>query len=212
MSGKERLSQLLALAAERRWTPLARELADLMLYWPADYPDAMREPVEALSETAFREADNETQKDVATRLAGHKHVPLKLMNVLYLAAPAPVRREILLRNALEGTPDTGVAADAGALVEAARQGGRDFAGIIAKTGAIPRRLAQKILSDGSGEALAVLCRGLTIDRASFSAIALLRGAENLPLWVFETVDERAAKSLVQCWQHSSEAQPQHVAA
>jgi hypothetical protein len=197
LAARERLSQLLTLAAERRWTPLARELADLVVYWPADYPAAMQAPVLALFETALREADDLTQRELSLRLTGHP-VPLKLMNALYLAAPAPQRREILMRNELEaGTVDE--PCDAGSVLAAARKGGPDFAAMLSRTAAVPYRIARCVLDDETGEALAVLCRGLKINRAVFSAIALLRAAKPMPLDVFDTVPDRAAAAIVHGW-------------
>lgn len=203
-SAKERLAQLVALAAERRWSPLARELGDLVLYWPSDWPEAMRPPVLVLFETALREADGETQTLLAGRMAGHTGIPLKLMNVLYLAAPAPQRREILLRNEIEGEAPVPVTIDASAILGAARNKAGDFAGTLARLAAIPRRIVGAVLADPGGEPLAVLCRGLGLDRASFSAIALLRGAPTVPLSVFDTVAPKAAALVVQSWRKAGE--------
>jgi hypothetical protein len=210
---KERLIQLLALAAERRWSPLARELCDLILYWPSDWHDAMRAPVVALFETALREADGETQTVLAGRMAGHADIPLKLMNVLYLAAPAPLRREILMRNELEGPEPEPLPVDHTAVLVAARNRQGDFQGTLARLCGIPRRTLSLVLGDTGGEPLAVLCRGLGLDRASFSAIALLRGAPDLPLAVFDTVAPKAAALLVHAWRHPvAETQPDHIQA
>lgn len=197
-AARERLGQLLALAAERRWKPLARELSDLVLYWPADFPDAMRGPIMALFETALCECDEDTQAELATRLTGHPEMPLRLMNVLFLASPAPLRREILMRNELEG-PEVREQTDAEAVLAATRRGARDFSAALAQAAAIPRRVARNVLADTSGESLAVLCRGLGLSRAVFSAIALLRAAEPLPLEVFDTVPDHAAACLVHDW-------------
>ena len=204
LGAKERLGQLLGLAAERRWSPLARELGDLVLYWPSDYPDAMRPPVVALFETALREADGETQSLMAGRMAGRSDIPLKLMNVLYLAAPAPLRREILMRNELEGETATALMVDGPAILAATRTKSGDFTATLARLTGLPRRVATAILTDPSGEPLAVLCRGTGLDRASFSAIALLRGAEGMPLAVFDTVAPKAAAQLVADWRKTSD--------
>jgi hypothetical protein len=205
---RERLIQLLGLAAERRWSPLARELCDLVLYWPSDWHDTMRAPVIAL-----READSETQAVLAGRMAGHADIPLKLMNVLYLAAPGPLRREILMRNELEGATPEPLPVDRTAVLAAARNRQGDFLGTLARLSAIPRRTLSLVLGDAGGEPLAVLCRGLGLDRASFSAVALLRGAPDLPLAVFDTVAPKAAALLVHDWRKTSaDTQPEHVAA
>jgi len=210
MSGaKEQLGHLLVLVAERQWTPLARALSELILSWPEDYPHSMRTPMEALLETALREADDATQADLAPRFAGRSDVPLKLLNLLYLAAPAAMRREILMRNELEGVPPVGLlSADGVAILAAARHGARDFLSAFAIGAGVPRRIAQAVLSDASGEALAVLCRGAGLDRATFSAIALLKGPRDLPLGVFDSVAPKAAAQMVQEWRKTSTA-PMH---
>lgn len=198
LGAKERLGQLLALAAERRWTPLARELCDLTLYWPSDYPDAMRAPVAALFETALRQCDDAARTELTSRLAGHPGIPLRVLNVLYLSAPAPLRREILMRNELEG-PALQESVDAEAVLGAARKGARDFAAALSDSAAVPYDVARAVLNDLSGEALAVLCRGLGLNRAVFSAIALLRTSEPLPLDAFDKVPGHAAACLVHSW-------------
>lgn len=212
-AANERLGQLLALVAERRWSPLARELCDLILYWPADWPAAMRPPVVALFETALREADDETQSVLAARMAGNGDIPLKVMNALYLAAPGPQRREILLRNEIEGPEPAPLGADGPAILRAARNKSGDFTGTLARLTGLPRRVVMAILADASGEALAVMCRGLGLDRATFSSIALLRGAEGVPLAVFDTVAPKAAAALVADWRKSAaDTAPEHIQA
>lgn len=198
LAAKERLGQLLALAAERRWTPLARELCDLALYWPSEYPDLMRDPIMALFETALRECDSSTQGELASRLAGHPEIPLRILNIIYLSAPAPMRREILMRNEMEGT-EADESADSEAVLAVARRGARDFAGALAQATDLPYHVTRAVLSDPSGEALAVLCRGLKLSRAIFSAIALLRAPAPMPLEVFDAVPDRAAACLVREW-------------
>jgi hypothetical protein len=211
-AAKERLSQLLVLAAERRWTTLARELAELALDWPQQYPPSMRPPVLALLEWAARECDDGTRTEIAARMGGHPELPLSLLNELYLSAPAPLRREILLRNELDRDDGkAGATADAEALLRAARNGVRDFAGTLSGAAEIPRETAQAILSDVSGEPLAVLCRGVGFDRATFSAIAVLRGCRDLPLTVFDTVPDRAARRLMRHWR-KQHVMPQVAAA
>ncbi len=213
LAAKERLGQLLGLAAERRWSPLARELGDLVLYWPPEWPEAMRPPVVALFETALREADTETQVLMAGRMAGNAEIPLRLMNALYLAAAAPLRREILMRNELEGVEPAPLFADGVAILRAARNKNGDFTGALARLVGVPRRMATAILSDTSGEALAVLCRGVSLNRATFSGIALLRGADGIALTVFDTVAPKAAALLVADWRKAmADTVPEHIVA
>jgi hypothetical protein len=212
-SAKERLGQLVALAAERRWSPLARELCDLALYWPADWPEAMHLPVMTLFETALREADCDTQALLAGRMAGQASLPLKLMNVLYLAAAAPLRREILMRNEIEGEMPEPVAVDGAAILAAARSKQGDFTGTLARLAQVPRAVISEVFADASGEPLAVLVRGLGLSRAVFSALVLLRGSETMPLAVFDTVAPKAAALVVASWRKSVEhTLPDHVAA
>jgi len=210
---KERLAQLLALAAERRWEALVHELSCLVRDWPGDYPQSMRSPVLALFAWALRECDGETRAAVATEMGGHPEVPLHLLNELYLAAPAPLRREILMRNQLEREDDEpSVPADAASLLSALRSGGRDFAAMLGSVCAIPHDIAQAILSDASGEPLAVLCRGAALDRAVFSAVALLHAPQSLPLDVYDTVPEHAARRLTGQWRSHHDAPPLQAAA
>jgi len=202
-SAKERLGRLLTLAAEARWAPLARELADIVLDWPPDFSFSMREPLTALLDQFLRGADRATRAELARRIGGHPELPLHLLNELYLVAPAPVRREILLRNELE--PDDAeaariAAADATALLAIARQpAGRDFASALEAAFGIPHHTAREILDDTSGEPLAVLCRGAGIDRAIYSAVVLLKGPSAIPLSIFDTVPQHAAERLVRHW-------------
>lgn len=207
-TAKEELGHLLVLVAERQWTALARALSDLVLAWPETYPDAMRAPMLALLETALREADEAALRELAPRYAGHGTVPLKVVNLLYLAAPAPLRREILLRNAMDPAEQPSITAvDGTQILAAARQGARDFLAAFATAAGLPRKTAQAILSDETGEALAVFCRGAGLERATFSAIALLKGPRGMPLSVFDTVAPKAAAHLVADWQKA--ATPQH---
>ena len=203
MLAKERLGQLLGMAAKRQWSPLARELCDLVLYWPKDYPDAMYAPVIALTETALREADRETQTLLAGRLASRSDVPLTLMNVLYLAATAPQRREILMRNEIDTTAPAPVMADGASVLAAARNRHSDFTATLSRLSGLPRPTVTAILADASGEPLAVLCRGLGLDRACFSALALLRGPAGMPLTVFDTIPPKAATHLVSDWRRTT---------
>ena len=76
----------------------------------------------------MRETDDGTRAKLAAQLGGHGELPLDLVNEFYLAAPAPVRREILMRNELAGdADDVASAPNAAFLVAAARDAGaHDF--------------------------------------------------------------------------------------
>jgi len=209
---KQKLEQLLTLAAARQWATLARELAALARDWPADYPQSMRTPVLVLFERSLGECDEATRREIAATLGGHPDLPLRLLNALYLAAPSPLKREILMRNQLEGGDDAPIPpADARALLIAARDGAHDFAVALAAAAAIPRETAKSVLADASGEPLAVLCRGLGLERATFSAIALLHGPKGMPLAVYDSVPERAARLITQRW-HADLARPRRAQA
>ena len=206
-TAKDRLCHLLLLAEEgpAQRTALAGELADLLLGWPGDWPEAMRAPVVALLEKTLRETGDATRAKLAARLGGHGELPLDLVNEFYLAAPARVRREILLRNEMAGDEAGDTATpDAGILVAAARDAKvHDFAERFGSAFAIAPDTAQSILSDESGEAMAVLCKGAHLDRADFSALTLLEGAEHgdplARLCVYDTVPQRAAERLTRHW-------------
>ena len=218
-SAKERLCHLLLLAEEgpARRAALAGELADLLLDWPGDCPAALRPPVVALLEKTVRETDDDTRARLAARLGGHGELPLGLVNEFYLSAPARVRREILMRNELAGGDGDNMAApNAAFLVAAARDAKtHDFIERFGAAFAIAPRTAQTILSDSSGEALAVLCKGAHLDRASFSALALLKGAHGADrqaqLAAFDTVPQHAAERLTQHWRwHTAQAPLEHA--
>lgn len=222
-TAKERLTHLLALAGEgpAQRAALAGELADLLLDWPYDCPEAMHAPVLTLFEMTVREADDETRAKLAARLGGHGELPLHLVNEFFLCAPARVRREILTRNALseedDTSPDeTAAAPDAAALLEAARCASPiEFTEkASAKLGIAPRTLGA-ILADGSAEALAVLCKGVHLDRTSFSALALLKandaGDPVMRLMAYDTVPQRAADRLTAHWRaHAAHASVEHA--
>ncbi|HEY0282261.1 MAG TPA: hypothetical protein VGC27_06530, partial [Rhizomicrobium sp.] len=86
-SAKDRLYHLLKLAEEgsARRAALVDELADLLLDWPADCPEAMRALVAALFEKTVRETGDDTRAKLAARLGGHNELPLDLVNEFYLA-------------------------------------------------------------------------------------------------------------------------------
>ncbi|MDE2184162.1 MAG: hypothetical protein KGJ78_14175 [Alphaproteobacteria bacterium] len=211
-TARERLSHLLALAAEGpgRRAALAGEVAELVLDWPADGPEAMRGPLMALLELTVREADWETRARLAARMGGHPELPLHLINDFYLAGPPRVRREILLRNEIADEPPQAVnPPDCQALVAAARANAPGFAATLGACFAISNETALAILNDPSGEPFAALCKGAHADRATFSTIMVLHGAGAAALPVFDTVPQRAAERLVAHWRRQA---PHHVAA
>ena len=208
-TAKEHLCHLLELAGEgpAQRTVLVGELTDLLLGWPSDWPEAMRAPVVALLEKTVRETDEVTRARLAARLGGHGELPLDLVNEFYLAAPARVRREILLRNQMadDATPGEIAVPDAASLLAGAREArARDFAARLSAALRIAPSTAEAILADATAEALAVLCKGAHLDRAAFSALTLLEGAEHGDplerLRVYDTVPQHAAERLTRFWQ------------
>ena len=170
---RERLNNLLELAAKgpAGRAALLSELADLLFDWPADYALAMRAPFEALFEKTAREADELTRARPAQRLVGHEELPVSLLNEFYFDAPGGLRARILSRNeAVDAQARTSARVDGPALVEAARTMNGAFATKFASTLSLPGAVAQEILTDTSGQSLAVACKGAGLDRAAFSAI------------------------------------------
>ncbi|MBU6299229.1 MAG: hypothetical protein KJS68_13405, partial [Alphaproteobacteria bacterium] len=176
----------------------------------------MRAPVLALFDVTAREADDGMRARLAARLGGHGDLPLDLVNDFYLCAPKSVRREILMRNELDlgAFDDGGAAPDAAELIAAARDVRvRDFAQRLGDSVGIAARTARAVLADASGEALAVLCRGAHLDRAAFSALALLKiptdGDPLAQLAAYDGVPQRAAGRLTQHWR-THQAPHQHL--
>jgi len=205
---KERLSHLLELAArgagER--AALAGEVADLLLDWPDAYPTSMRATFESLLEKIVREMDLGARAALAPRFHGRDDVPLTLLNEFFLCAPDEMRAAILARNDAAGATDA-LPIDSGALLEAARSG-KDFAAALARRAGLGEGLAAQIAGDGG--ALAVLCKGAGISRATFSAIAILAGPPRpvdesfAMLAAYDRVPASGAMQLLAFWQAGSE--------
>jgi len=202
---RERLNHLLALAAQgpAGRAALLNDLADLLLDWPADYALAMRAPFEALFEKTAREVDAATRVSVASRLDGHAELPVSLLNEFFLDAPCTLRARILAMNdVLESEPGNSAKIDAATIVDAARTLNGAFPERFADLLALPRIAVQDILNDASGQSLAVACRGAGLDRATFSAIALLtsHGANTAErLSAYDQVPQAAAERLTEFW-------------
>ena len=223
-TAKERLTHLLALASEgpAQRAALVGELADLVLDWPSDYPGAMRPPVMALFEMTVRETDDKTRAELAPRLGGHSELPLHLLNEFFLCAPARLRREVLTRNALSeddaATAQPSQTPDAAGLVDAARRANTsDFAQTASVALGIAAATLRTILADDSAEALAILCKGARLDRAAFSALALLKanneGDPVTRLLAYDTIPQRAADRLTAHWRaQADQATAEHAQA
>src|SRR6185312_8329925 len=167
---------------------------------------AMRAPFEALFEKTARETHAAGRAAVAAKLAGHDELPVALLNEFFLEAPAPLRAEILKRNeALDADAQSRpVRADGEALVAAARRTVNGaFAETFASALSLRALLAQAILDDASGEALAVACKGAGLDRAAYSAVALMTGSAPAQLAGYDAIPEAAAARLTKFWQERS---------
>ena len=197
-SSRDRLNHLLELAAEgpAGRAALLGDLADLLLDWPQDYAQAMRAPFEALLEKTAREADAAARAALAERIAADGALPTDLLNEIFFDASREARARILKRNAALDGEAAPLGVDSHALVAAARRalnGG--FARIFAEALSLPRATAERILADP--ECLAIACKGAGLDRAAYSAIALLSAGA---LADFEAIPEAGARRLSQFWQ------------
>lgn len=201
---RERLNYLLELAAQgpAGRAALLAELADLLLDWPADYALAMRGPFEALFEKTAREADPKARAAVAERLDGHQELPVSLLNEFFFDAPRDMRARILARNeALEAESAAPMPVDAPRLVQDARTMNGAFADAFSSTLKLPHAVARDILTDASGQSLAVACKGAGLDRATFSALALLttRAPDPARLSHFDAIPKAGAERLLDHW-------------
>jgi hypothetical protein len=198
-SSRERLGFLLDLAAqgEAGRAALLDELAALLVDWPADYAQAMRAPFEALFEKTAREAAPGLRASLAERLVDHEELPVALLNDFFLDAAPATRARILKRNAALDDGETPPhRADACALVAAARRTlNGAFVQVFAEALSLPKTLAPTILADP--QAMAIACKGTGINRAAYSAIALLNGRA---LSDFENIPTLAAARLAAFWQ------------
>jgi hypothetical protein len=206
---KERLTHLLELAArgEPARPALARTLCDILLDWPADYSDAVRLPFEALLEKALREVDRNIRAEIAARFAQRTDAPLEILNELFFAAPPEMKDAIVARNA-EGAGndnDRPCSVDANALIGVIRHRAWEFPETFAQALDLPRTTVDEIMRDASVQALAVACKGVGLERAAFSTIAVLtdktRAAEDsyLRLAVYDTIPQGAAARLLTYW-------------
>lgn len=202
---RERLNHLLELAAQgpAGRVALLNDLADLLLDWPADYAQAMRAPFEVLLEKTAQEVDAPVRAAIAPRLEGHEELPVSLLNEFFLEAPCGLRARILaLNDVMDGDARERITIDAAALIDAARTMNGTFAGAFAKILALSAATAKDVLGDPSGQSLAVACKGSGIDRAAFSALAVLTARDSnasTRLAAFDQVPQGAAERLTGFW-------------
>ena len=147
LSAPDKLTHLLQLADQgpALRLALAEEVADLLADWPGDYPQKMREVCEALLAKTVRDLDVQACARLRVQLCSQ---------------PRLVQR-VLPRDT--ATPS---------LIEAARSG-QDLAAALADYLGVDWQVANDILGDESGAKLALACKGASMERATFSALALL---------------------------------------
>jgi hypothetical protein len=178
MPASDKLAHLLELADQgpALRAALAEEVADLLCAWPPDYPRSMREVCETLLAKAARDIDDSTRARLRVQLYGHTALAQRVLP--RVSQP---------------------------LIEAARSG-KDLAKVLAENLGVDRKIAGRILDDKSGAKLAVACKGACIDRATFSALALLthpapdRSQAFVMLDTFDTVPVAEASRRLRGWQ------------
>ena len=188
MAASQKLSHLLQLADQgpALRAALAEEVAELLTQWPADYPDSMKGVCEALLSKAVHDVD------AATRA--------RLRVILF--ADADLAARVLPRE----SPGQ-------KLIAAARNQAESLVDVLAENLGVDAVMAKQILHDESGAALAVACKGANIERAAFSALALLahpgrdRDHAFAMLDAFDTVPMSEATKVLRGWRGEA-----HVAA
>jgi hypothetical protein len=212
---KERLSHLLELAAQgpAERAALAGEVADLLIDWPPQYPAQMRATFEALLEKIVREVDHAACTGLAARFEGRGDFPLSLMNSFFLCASPALQDAILARNDAVGPLD-GFAADGAQLLLAARTA-KDFAAELMHIVGLNEKTARALVAEPGARGqesrgLAALAKGAGINRATFSAMAILAGParsvhENFAmLAMYDAVPADGARRLVVFWRARAE--------
>jgi hypothetical protein len=222
-TARERLTNLVELASQsapEKQRALATELCDLLIEWPADYSGAMRAPFAALLERVARGLDRATRRQLATRLAAYAETPLDLLNGFFFDLPLEQRNAILARNDEASEPHGEITSNAEAessLVDALRNSDRvDAAIVLGEFLRIDSATAGNILDDRSAEALAVVCRGAHLARATYSIMALL-ASERSPdaldanyarLGMIDAIPEAGAERLLGYWRAHRESTPE----
>lgn len=168
MTASQKLSHLLQLADQgpALRTALAEEVAELLADWPIDYPESMRAVCESLLAKAAGDIDQGTRARLRVQLYSE-----------------PELAHRVLPRACVGQR----------LVETARRGA--LAAALADNLDVDARVAADILADRSGASLAMACKGAGLDRAVFSALAVLAGAHNDRAQAFAVLDAFEAVSI-----------------
>jgi hypothetical protein len=147
MAASQKLSHLLQLADQgpSLRAALAEEVAELLTDWPSDYPENMRGACEALLAKAARDVDGATRARLRVQLY----------------SDPGLSHRVLPREAFGEE-----------LIAAAREG-RAVAAVLTESLGVEDAVSARILDDESGATLAAACKGAGLDRAAFSALALL---------------------------------------
>lgn len=147
MPASQKLAHLLQLADQGPTlrAALAEEVAELLTNWPLDYPESMRGACEALLAKAAHEVDAATRARLRVQL---------------YSSPELSARVLPRESSTQG------------LIEMARQGG-NITAMLAELLGLDTGMATQILDDETGAALAMACKGASLDRAAFSTLALL---------------------------------------
>jgi hypothetical protein len=182
MAASDKLSHLLQLADQgpALRAALAEEVAELLTSWPADYPGSMRGVCEALLAKAARDVDATTRARLRVQLYSNPELSARVLP-----------RESAAQS----------------LIEAARQG-KELPATLAQSLGVDDRMAAQILDDETGAALAVACKGANIDRAAFSALALLtrprrdRNHAFAVLDAFDNVPMSEATRVLRSWREN----------
>ena len=187
MAASQKLSQLLQLADQgpALRAALAEEVAELLTHWPAEYPESMREVCEALLAKATRDVDTPTRAR---------------LRVLLSSNPGLAQRVLPQENSSQS------------LLEAARAG-KNLIPVLAEMLSVDEKIAGEILRDESGAKLAAACKGAQMDRAAFSALALLihpvpdRNHAFVMLDTFDTMPASEASRRLRGWQQKEQQVP-----
>ena len=186
MQATLRLGELLRLAdrGPAIRAAVAEEVAELLIDWPGDCPIAMRSACESLLAKAAREVDHTVLARLRTRLRDFPDL------AAFVLPPEDIHRR---------------------LIEVARGGG-DITAELARVFNLPRARIKTILSDRSGRALAIACKGRGLSRASFSVLVVLMSGQgpaakiHIRLDCYDTIDAPEAEQLLRGWRDSAAAE------
>jgi hypothetical protein len=179
MAGSQRLSHLLKLADQGPTlrAALAEEVAELLSQWPEEYPQSMRRICEVLLAKTARDVDPATRARLRVQLYSNPELAARVLP-----------RESAVQS----------------LIEAARMG-EHLTWALSQSLGVDDKMAEQILEDETGAALAVACKGANIERAAFSALALLvkpgrdRAQAFAVLEAYDNVPLSEAARLLRSW-------------